>query len=342
MTETPTGRIESAMTVQPPGAEPGKPTRRRRGLRIALLSFASVIVLLCAVVAGSYAYVNHAAGSIQRIPVKFTTLHAAKSDGGMTILLTSEDSPSGSAGSTAAPDVSGLIMLLHINANQKAGGAVSIPPQTEVQVPGHGRTQLKNALNIGGPSLLVQTVQSLTGVPINHYTRIDFTHAAAMINALGGVTVTLPKTTKSSGHTFRAGANQLNGTTAVDYTRQSSLTEQQRVQRQQNLMRAMLTKMAQQHLLTNPVTAVRVLNAITSALTVDSNFSNSQVEKLATKLGTLGASSSTFVTAPVSTAGGSVTLDQPVSSQLWNAINHDSLAAFAKQHPSTVTPATPR
>jgi LCP family protein required for cell wall assembly len=342
MSETPTGRIEPAVTGQPPGAEPGEPARRKRGLRIALLSFASVIVLLGAVVAGGYVYVNHAAGSIQRIPVKFTTLHAAKSDGGMTILLTSEDSPSGSAGSTATPDLSGLIMLLHINANQKAGGVVSIPPQTEVQVPGRGKTELWNALNIGGPSLLVQTVQSLTRVPINHYARIDFTHAAAVINALGGVTVTVPQTTTASGHVFRAGANQLNGTTAVDYTRQSSLTEQQRVLRQQNLMRAMLTKMARQHLLTNPVTMVRLLNAITKALTVDSNFSNSQIEKLATKLGNLGANSSAFVTAPVTTTGGTVTLSKPVASQLWNAINHDSLAAFARQHPSTVTPAAPK
>jgi LCP family protein required for cell wall assembly len=341
MPKTPS-RTKPAATVVPPANEARTPVRRRRGLRIALLSFASVIVLLGGVVAGGYAYVNHAAGSIQRIPVKFTALRASGSAGGMNILLTSKDSPSGSATSTSGPDISGLIMLLHINANQKAGGVVSIPPQTEVQVPGHGKAQLEYALNIGGPSLLVQTVQSLTGVPINHYARIDFTHAAAMINALGGVTVTLPKTTKSSGPTFRAGVNQLNGTTAVDYTRQASLTEQQRVLRQQNLMRAMLTKMAQQHLLTNPVTAVRVLNAITSALTVDSNFSNSQIEKLATKLGTLGAGSSTFVTAPVKIARGTVTLDGAAASQLWNAINHDSLAAFAKRYPSTVTPSTPQ
>jgi LCP family protein required for cell wall assembly len=335
-------RIEPAAAVGAPDTKEEKPVRRKRGLRIALLSFASVIVLLGAVVAGGYAYVNHAAGSIQRIPVKFTALRAAKSAGGMTILLTSENKPSGSAQSTGARDISGLIMLLHINANQKAGGVVSIPPQTEVQVPGRGQTQLWNALNIGGPSLLVQTVQSLTGVPIKHYARIDFSHASAVINALGGVTVTLPQATTSSGHTFRAGANQLNGTTAVDYTRQSSLTEQQRVLRQQNLMRAMLTKLAQQHLLTNPVTSIRVLNAITGALKVDSNFSNSQVESLATKLGTLGASSSAFVTAPVKIAAGTVTLDKPVASQLWNAINHDKLAAFAKSHPATVTPAAPK
>jgi LCP family protein required for cell wall assembly len=232
-------------------------------------------------------------------------------------------------------------MLLHIDANQKAGGVVSIPPQTEVQVPGHGEMQLWNAMAIGGPSLLVQTVQSLTGVPINHYARIDFTHTAAVVNALGGVTVTLPNTTTAFGHEFKVGVNQLNGVTAVDYVRQSSLTEQQRVLRQQNLMRAMLTKLAQGHLLTNPVTMVRVLNAITTALSVDSNFSNTQIEKLATELGTLGAGSSTFITAPVKTVGGTETLDSAVTSPLWNAVNHDSLAAFAQRFPSTVSPSTP-
>jgi len=341
MPDTPS-RIEPAAATEEPITAQGKPIRRRRGLRVVLLSFASLIVLLGVVVAGGYAYVNNAASSIQRIPVRFTALDTASSAGGMTILLTSKIDTSGSASSSAASnstEAGGLIMLLHINANEKAGGVVSIPPQTEVQVPGHGQLQLWNVLPLGGPSLLVKTVQSLTGVPINHYARIDFSHAAAMVNALGGVTVTLPQQTKAFGHEFKAGANQLNGVTAVDYVRQSSLTEQQRVLRQQSLMRAMLTKLAQQHLLANPVTAVRVTNSITKALTVDSNFSNSQIEKLATKLGTLGASASTFITTPVTTTDGTTTLDNPLASQLWNAMNHDSLAAFAKQHPSTVTPA---
>ncbi len=77
MSETPSRNI-------PAGAEgPGDPgevrprPRRRRGLRIALISMASFVVLIGAVAAGGYAYLNHMAGSIQRIPVKFTKLTAA-------------------------------------------------------------------------------------------------------------------------------------------------------------------------------------------------------------------------------------------------------------------------
>ena len=335
-----TGRIAPAAEVtevRPPVAAPEKPIRRKRGLRIALVSFASVIVLLGAVAAGGFAYLNHVVGSVHRIPVKFTALDASGTAGGETILLTTYQSGyTGTGTDKTDTGQAGLIMLLHINATRKAGGVVSIPPLAEVQVPGHGPMQLQDVLATGGPSLMVATVQSLTGVPINHYARINFDKSAAVINALGGVTVTLPEKEKAFGHEFKAGVNQLNGTTAIDYVRQFSLTEQQRVLRQQNLMRAMLTKLAGEDLLTNPVTAVRVLKAITAALSVDSNLSNSEIEKLATELGHLGARSSTFISAPVKATGDTETLDTAVTSQLWKAINHDSLAAFGQRYPSTV------
>src|SRR6201996_2067536 len=338
-----TGRIAPATEVPPPAAEPEKPIRRKRGLRIALLSFASVVVLLGAVAAGGFAYINHEVGNVQRIPVNFTALDASGTAGGMTILLTTYQSGyTGTGTDKTDTGQAGLIMLLHINATRKAGGVVSIPPLAEVQVPGHGPMQLQNVLAVGGPSLMVKTVQSLTGVPINHYARIDFDHTSKVVNALGGGTVTLPEKDQAFGHEFMAGVNQLNGTTAIDYVRQPSLTEQQRVLRQQNLMRAMLTKLARQHLLTNPVTMIRVLKAVTGALTVDSNFSNAQIEKLVTELGGLGAGSAKFIPSPVKPAGDTEVLNAAVTSQLWSAINHDSLAAFVQAHPATVTSMTPR
>ena len=223
----------------PEHPDPGPPIRRRRGLRIVLLSLASVVVLLGIVVAGGYAYVNHEVGSIHRVPVKFVALHLpAGTSTGMTILLTGHDvGPTGTSAGAPESSTSGLIMLLHLNADDKAGGAVSIPPQTEVAVPGQGQMQLEQALSTGGPSLLVQAVQSVTGVPITHYAQIDFNHAAAMVNAVGGVTVTLPQATTSLGYTFHQGANYLNGVAALAYARQASLTEQGRVLRQQALTR---------------------------------------------------------------------------------------------------------
>ena len=198
--------------------EPTRPARhRRRRLRIALVSLASFVVLVGGVVAGGYAYVNHLAGSIQRIPVSFTRLDTANHPSrAMTVLITGEGiGPTGVPQPGPGPASSGLIMLLHINADQQAGGVVSIPPQSIVRVPGHGRTEIKNALAFGGPTLLVRTVELLTHVQIDHYARIDFTHVANVVNVVGGVNVVLPETTSSFGHVFHIGVNHLNGLTAL-------------------------------------------------------------------------------------------------------------------------------
>ena len=120
----------------------------------------------------------------------------------MTVLITGKGiGPTGGT-SVSEDSPSGLIMLLHVNATGYSGGVVSIPPQSIVRVPGHGRTELENAEKFGGPSLLVQTVENLTHVQINHYARIDFSHVDRTVNALGGVNVIVPDVTSSFGHVF--------------------------------------------------------------------------------------------------------------------------------------------
>ena len=61
---------------------------------------------------------------------------------------------------------------------------------------------------------------------------------------------------------------------------------------------------------------VSVLKAITSALTVDSNMTNSEVMSLATELGGLAGSAATFVTAPTQTVNGKLVLNTAIASQL--------------------------
>jgi LCP family protein required for cell wall assembly len=331
------------------GQEPEQPfRRRRRGLRVALVTMASFVVLIGGVVAGGYVYANHLASSIPRVPVRFMKLDAAsqplatKGSGAMTVLITAKGI--GPTGSMSVPgnSSSGLIMLLHINANHKAGGVVSIPPQTIVSIPGHGRTKIQNALTFGGPSLLVQTVENLTHDPIDHYARIDFAHVANVVNVIGGVNVTLPRTTTSFGHVFHVGVNHLNGITALYYARQPSLTEEGRVLRQQSLVRAILHKLADRHMLTNPITMYRVLHALIGMLTVDSDFTNSELGHLAAELGALNGNNGTFVTAPVHVRAGQVHLDRAIARKLWAAIRQDSISEFARRYPFTVTPAAPQ
>jgi LCP family protein required for cell wall assembly len=346
----PADRDDSMSPIRTAGSGEGRPTqRRRRGLRIALVSLTSLVVLVGAVAAGGYVFMNHMAGSIQRMPVKFTKLEAAtqpagyssKYGGAMTVLITGKGIGPTGAMSVPEDSASGLIMLLHVDAEGYSGGVVSIPPQSIVRVPGHGRTEIENALKFGGPSLLIQTIQNLTHVQINHYARMDFAHVDGVVNAMSGVNVTLPDATSSFGHVFHVGVNHLNGFAALAYARQPSLSQEGRVLRQQSLMRAVIRKIEFQHLLSNPLTMYRVLHALISMLTVDSDFTASQIEHLAKEVRNLTGATD-YVTAPVHVRAGQVHLDRAISRQLWAAIRQDSISAFARRFPFTVTPAAPQ
>lgn len=146
--------------------------------------------------------------------------------------------PSGLTGvsrqQSSLPGGSNLVMLLHINANGQAGGSVTLPGNLVVDVPGHGREQLRDALETGGPSLLVQTVEQVTGVPINHYARIDFEHMANLVNVVGGVDITLPDASTDFGQILIKGVNHLNGATAIYYARDPDISNQARLLRQEN------------------------------------------------------------------------------------------------------------
>ena len=330
-----------------PGPAAGLPEeragrRKRRGLRITLVVLASFVVLVGAVAGGGFLYLNHMVNSIQRMPVQFTKVAGYEDYGGaMTVLITGEGlGPTGDKHITG-PSASGLIMLLHVSAEGYNGSVVSIPPQVIVRVPGHGRMELENALKIGGPSLLVQTVEHLTHLQINHYARIDFNHVDRAVNAMRGVNVTLPDQTEGFGHTFHIGVNHLTGVTALDYAREQDLNEEGRVLRQQALMRAIVRKLVHDHLLTNPVMGFRVLQAFISMLTVDSNFTIAELKRVARQIGGLTGSAD-YVTAPYHLFHGQEHLDRRIVHQLWVAIREDEIAAFARKYPFTVTPVAPR
>ena len=323
------------------GDHRAKPIRRkRRPLRVALITLGSLLCLVIVTMVGAYAYVNHSMSNIQRLHVAHLVAATGASStlDGQTFLITAA-SFGATGSSTEAADQSGysnIVMLLHTDANGDGGGAVTIPADVEVNVPGIGMAPLWNALETGGPSLLVQTVSQLTGDSINHYARIDFSHISALVNAIGGVSVTVPAATEGFGYQFTAGTNQLTGVTAIYYARDPALSDQNRLLRQENLVRAIFTKIASDHLLANPVTDVHVINAVTSMLAVDSNFTNSDIESLVSQFGKLAADTGTFVTAPTETVDGNLVPSATLDAQLWTAIKDDSIAAYAKTYPSTV------
>jgi LCP family protein required for cell wall assembly len=320
---------------------PGRGGRHKRLKRILIASGASLVVLIGAVVVGGYVFANHLAGKVHRIP-NIVALDAknqpAAASGSMNILVTDTGVVPGATADT------GLIELLHLNANHGGGGTASFPANMLVDVPGYGRTELGRTLALGGPSLMIRTLELLTNVRINHYAAIDFEGLPSVVGSMNGVDVDVPYTITSDGFTFPAGINDLNSADTLAYVRQVAVSQVGRTELQENLLRAILDKIATHRYFV--ATNYRVLDAVVAAVSVDSNMSNSELESLALQLGTLRGRDGVFIDVPTigsSTAGYTqpVRLDNALGRKLFRAIRNDSLAQFAQEYPSTVAPGAP-
>jgi LCP family protein required for cell wall assembly len=347
MSDTSTKDFYTRQAADARGPEQPRPSRKQRGRRlkrIAIASGASVVVLAGIVVGGGFLVANHLANGVHRVHVyaldaKSQATWSGGMAGSMTILLTDTQAIPGNNTGT------GLVELLHLNAGQHGGAVVSLPANAVVPVPGHGRREIGDALMLGGPSLMIETLEQLTGVRIDHYSAVDFASLPEVVGAMHGVDVDLPYTTTSDGFTFHAGINDLNAADALAYVRQPAVSEIGREELQENLLRAIMDKIAARRYFA--ATNYHVLNAVVHAVTVDSDLSNSQLESLALHLGYLQGRDGTFVDAQAQNGSPTFGDDQPVhlnnrlDRKLWQAIRTDSVAQFAQEYPFTVTPGAP-
>jgi LCP family protein required for cell wall assembly len=319
----------------------GPPKRKRKKLkRILIASGVSLVLVVGAGVGGSYLFVNSMASKVHRIQVAALTakIRPPQRLGSLTILLTDTQAMPGQNTNT------GLVELLHLNANQKRGGMVSFPSNTWVKVPGRGHMQLGQTLAIGGPSLMVETIEHLTGVRINDYSAIDFAALPSVVGAMGGVDVDVPFPVTSFGFHFHAGINRLTAANALAYVRQPGVSQVGRTELQENLLRAILDKIARQGLF-KPGRDIAVLRAVVNAVSVDSTLSNSQLEHLALRLSDLKGRDGVSIDVPTTGSprrGDSETVFLTrIATHLWQAIRDDNIAGFAHRYPFTVTPGAP-
>jgi LCP family protein required for cell wall assembly len=140
------------------------------------------------------------------------------------------------------------MLLLRFNPDTKKMIVLAIPRDTRIEIAGHGLKKINAANVYGGPSLTAQTVSNLlNGVGIDRYVRINILGMGKLIDALGGVTVYVPKDMKyqdESQHLYinlKAGKQHLNGNQALQLLRyrHDALGDIGRIQRQQMVLRAL-------------------------------------------------------------------------------------------------------
>jgi LCP family protein required for cell wall assembly len=107
------------------------------------------------------------------------------------LILGSDQRPKGTkepGASTSGPSRSDTIMLWRAGGGKSA--RLSIPRDTIVDIPGHGRQKINAAYAYGGAALAIDTIEQYLGIPVNHLIEVDFENFPKLINALGGIDVT--------------------------------------------------------------------------------------------------------------------------------------------------------
>lgn len=174
---------------------------------------------------------------------------------------------------------SDTLIIARIDPPQNSVTMLSIPRDTRVEIPGHGKTKINAAHAYGGPALAIETVTELTGLPISHYAEVNFAGFKQIVDALGGVTVDVPEDIydmKAANHVEEAarleqGVQLLDGAHALTFVRSRQFPEGdlQRIRNQQTFFKAVLVEMQKPaNLLRLPSAIEAVADAIYTDLSV--------------------------------------------------------------------------
>jgi LCP family protein required for cell wall assembly len=261
-------------------------------------------------------------------------------DGAEDILLVGSDSRTDAQGNPLPTSVlrqlrtefdAGLntdtIMLLRLPHNGGTAYAISIPRDAYVSIPGYQDDKINSAYgvtkartaqhlvdggdrdrgdvdrqsSVAGQKALIETVQNLTGVHVDHYVEVNLYGFYLLSNAIGGVDVCLRHSTSDSdsGANFRAGKQSVAGGDALSFVRQRKNLpggDLDRIVRQQVFLASALKKVLSAGTLTSPSAVSGLIDTARASLVTDPGL---DVASLAQQAQSLVSGAMVFVTIPV-------------------------------------------
>lgn len=195
------------------------------------------------------------------------------------------------------------LMVAYVDPGRKRVTTMSIPRDTRVTIPDHGKTKINAAMQLGGPALVIKTVKQFTGLPITHYAYINFDGFKDMVDAVGGVDIYVPVhiyDRQAAGGTLNAdipkGWQHLDGGHALTFVRarhQFADQDFSRMKHQQEFLKA-LAKQAMT--MTNPFRLPGLAAAVSR--NVQTDLSLSEITSLALNLRGMKESDLQSVTMP--------------------------------------------
>jgi LCP family protein required for cell wall assembly len=289
------------------------PRRSRRTTRDARARRRNLIlsgVLSAAVLTGSatlWALPNYAAGQIGSVDAGVV---GSQSRGAMNILVVGLDKRDNLTRrqqnllklGREGGERTDTMMVVHLSEDHSKVTVVSLPRDTWVTIPGNGEHKINAAYQFGGAKLAVRTVQNATGLTINHYVEVNVLGFIDVVDSLGGVSVCTPIAIDDPkvALSLQPGTYQLDGVKALAYarTRATARSDLDRIDRQQQVISALLNQALSGGTLTNPVRLAALINSTLKTITVDDELADDLLG-LATQLKDVSTDDVSFATVPL-------------------------------------------
>ncbi len=183
------------------------------------------------------------------------------------------------------PSRSDTVLLVSVDPLTTEVNALFIPRDTRVEIAGRPtKEKISHAHAHGGIERAIDTVTNLLDVPIHYYVRLDFSGFAEIVDAVGGVRLTVEDDMEYEDPTqdlyinIPAGEHDMDGETALNYVRFRNGSDIERIERQEKFI----------HRFVEQVLAIRSIQNVTDlarsvSTHVDTNLPPSRIVSLSKK-----------------------------------------------------------
>ncbi|MFF9188319.1 LCP family protein [Streptomyces rochei] len=327
--EVPPPRRRRTSPEEPPPGRRGRrrPAKKSKGKMILLWTGGTMALVVLAAGTAGYLYLQHLNDNIESLPDDGAGTGGFQKDQAINILLIGTDKRTGSGnegyGDNGSAGHADTTILLHVSKDRSNATALSIPrdlivdipdcPTTQEDgstkvIPGSTGVRFNQSLGQSGrtPSCTMRTVTELTGVRPDNFMVADFNAVKTLTSAVGGVEVCLAKDINDpdSHLNLPAGKHTIEGEDALAFVRTRHSVgfggDLSRIEIQQQFLSSLMRKLKSNDTLTSPSKMVKLAEAGTKALTVDSTLDDiGKLKDLGLELGKLNTKNLSFVTVPV-------------------------------------------
>ncbi|YAL82886.1 LCP family protein [Dermacoccaceae bacterium W4C1] len=300
-----TERTEGAAAAGSRRSRRGKRRKKRNPFAVLALVLLTMCLIVGLVIGGFALYLNHVFDSgVRRAGLlpdgeNRVSRDAAAGDA-QNILLLGSDSRTEELRDASRADV---IQLVHIPADRSSVQIIHFPRDLYVDIPGRGKNKINAAYAFGGSPLLVQTMEKMLNVRIDHVAAIGFDGFKRLTNTIGGVDVKVDQASSRNGYTFTPGTMHMSGDQALAFVQERKQLQRgdiDRGRRQQAWIKGLLNKATQTGTLSSPTRLASMVGDVAQNLVVDDSFTTGDMRSLAWSLRSVRGNDVTFLTAPYS------------------------------------------